>query len=164
MATTGSDAHAPTRADRNYGFAPPTDTFGLGLCPQLKQTGGKVKSSHTRKGKNRAARAFRLAAWSLMRSKSSLGAFIRHKRSSQGPAKAITTTAHKLARIVYHLVRYGVSYVKETEAAFEEKTRKKQEKQLHRRARELGYELKKVEAPVTPSENPSVSDAPPSAG
>jgi transposase len=46
----------------------------LGLCPQFKKTGGKVQSSRTRKGKGRAAQAFRLAAWSLLRSKSYLGA------------------------------------------------------------------------------------------
>ena len=46
----------------------------LGLCPNFRKTGGKVKSSQTRKGKNRAAGALRLAAWSLMRSQSYLGA------------------------------------------------------------------------------------------
>ena len=81
----------------------------LGLCPNGKKTGGKVKSSQTRKGKNRAARAFRLAAWSLLRSQSYLGAYLRRQRSRLGAPKAITATAHKLARIVYQLMRYGVA-------------------------------------------------------
>ena len=84
-------------------------TSWLGLCPNWKKTGGKVKSSKTRQGKGRAARAFRLAAWSLLRSQSYLGAYLRRQRSRLGAPKAITATAHKLARIVYHLVRYGLA-------------------------------------------------------
>ncbi len=120
----------------------------LGLCPQFKQTGGKVKSSHTRKGKNRAGRAFRLAAWSLIRSKGYLGAYLRRQRARLGAPKAITAAAHKLARIVYHLVRYGVAYVKKTEEAYAEQVRERLERQLRRRAKELGYELKPRGAPV----------------
>jgi transposase len=103
-------------------------TSWLGLCPNWKQTGGKVKSSHTRRGKNRAAHAFRLAAWSLMRSKSYLGAYLRRQRSRLGAPKAITACAHKLARIVYHLVRYGMAYVRQTESAYAEQVRTRVEK------------------------------------
>ena len=113
----------------------------LGLCPNFKQTGGKVKSSTTRKGKNRAARAFRLAAWSLMRSKGYLGAYLRRQRSRLGAPKAITAAAHKLARILYNLMRYGVAYVQKTEAEYAEQERARQEKSFHRRAKELGYEV-----------------------
>ncbi len=81
-----------------------------------------------------------------MRSKSYLGAYLRRQRSRLGAPKAITALAHKLARIVYHLVRYGVAYVQETEAAYAEQVRQRQEKQLQRRARELGFELHKIEA------------------
>jgi hypothetical protein len=52
---------------------------------------------------------------------------------------------------VYHLVRYGVAYVKETEAAYAEQVRQRLEKQLRRRAKELGFELTKIEPPVTPT-------------
>jgi transposase len=119
----------------------------LGLCPQFKKTGGKVKSSKTRLGKNRAATAFRLAAWGLMRSKSYLGAYLRRQRSRLGAPKAITATAHKLARIVYNLLRYGHAYMKRDEEAYASEVRAKLEKSLHRRAKELGYELKKIEVP-----------------
>jgi transposase len=126
-------------------------TSWLGLCPNWKKTGGKVKSSQTRRGKNRAAGAFRLAAWSLMRSQSYLGAYLRRQRSRLGAPKAITATAHKLARIVYNVMRYGLAYMKETEAAYAEQVRARLEKQLQRRAKELGYELKKIDPPVTPT-------------
>src|SRR5262249_15016000 len=129
-------------------------TSWLGLCPNWKKTGGKVQSSQTRQGKGRAARALRLAAWSLMRSQSALGAYLRRQRSRLGAPKAITATAHKLARVVYHLVRYGVAYVQQTEAAYAAQVRQRQEKQLRRRARELGYELIKVEPPTPAPEQP----------
>jgi transposase len=123
-------------------------TCWLGLCPNWQKTGGKVKSSQTRRGKNRAAHALRLAAWSLVRSKSYLGAYLRRQRSRLGAPKAITAAAHKLARIVYHLMRYGMAYVRQTEAAYAEQVRGRLERQLRRRALELGYELKKIEPPV----------------
>ena len=119
-------------------------TSWLGLCPNWKQTGGKVKSSATRKGKNRAAHALRMAAWSLMRSHGYLGAYMRRQRARLGAPKAITAAGHKLARIVYNLMRYGLVYMKQTEQAYAEQVKARLEKQLHRRAKELGYELKKV--------------------
>jgi transposase len=132
-------------------------TCWLGLCPNWQKSGGKVKSSKTRKGKGRAAHTFRLAAWSLMRSKSALGAYLRRQRSRLGAPKAITATAHKLARIVYHLMRYGEAYVKQTEEAYAEQVRQRLEKQLARRAKELGYELKKItpEAEATEASEPA---------
>lgn len=123
----------------------------LGLCPNFKQTGGHVKSSKTRKGKNRAAHALRLAAWGLMRSTSGMGCYLRRQRGRLGAPKAITATAHKLARIVYHLVRYGGEYVKQSEAEYTEQMRQRLERSLHRRAKELGYEVvKKTEAEPEP--------------
>ena len=80
-----------------------------------------------------------------MRSQSYLGAYLRRQRSRLGAPKAITATAHKLARILYNLMRYGVAYMRQEEAAYAEQVRERLEKQLHRRARELGYELKKVQ-------------------
>src|SRR5262245_24111804 len=97
-------------------------------------------------GKNRAALALRLAAWSLMRSKSYLGAYLRRQRSRLGAPKAITATAHKLARLVYYLVRFGAAYSKQTEEAYAAQVRERLEKQLHRRAGELGYTLTKLES------------------
>lgn len=122
-------------------------TSWLGLCPNFKKTGGQVQSSKTRRGKGRAAQTLRLAAWSLMRSKSYLGAYLRRQRSRLGSPKAITATAHKLARILYHLLRHGEAYVKQEEEAYAEQVRARLEKHLHRRAKELGYELKKIEPP-----------------
>ena len=98
-------------------------TSWLGLCPNWKKTGGKVQSSKTRKGKNRAAGTLRLAAWSLMRSHSYLGAYLRRQRARLGAPKAITATAHKLARILYNLMRHGVPSMRNEEAAYAQHVR-----------------------------------------
>jgi transposase len=125
-------------------------TSWLGLCPCRKQSGGTVKSSATRRGKNRAAHALRLAAWGLMRGTSALGAYLRRQRSRLGAPKAVTATAHKLARIVYHLVRFGGEYVRRAEAEYTAQVRERLERQLKRRARELGFEVTKAaERPPT---------------
>ncbi len=70
-------------------------TSWLGLCPNLKRSGGKDQSSQTRKVQSRAARALRIAARTLRTSQSSLGAFYRRLTSRIGPAKALTATARK---------------------------------------------------------------------
>ena len=80
-------------------------------------------------------------AGSLIRSEGHLGAHLRRQRSRLGAPKAITATAHKLARIVYHLMLYGEAYVRRQEEAYAAEVRARQEKNLHRRAQELGYEL-----------------------
>jgi transposase len=126
-------------------------TSWLGLCPNWKKTGGKVQSSRTRPGKNRAAGALRLAAWGLMRSKSYLGAYLRRQRSRLGAPKAITALAHKLARIIYNLMRFGLAYMRREEAAYAEQVRDRLEKQLRRRARELGFELTRAAPPAEPT-------------
>ena len=138
-------------------------TSWLGLCPNFKKTGGKVQSSKTRRGKGRAAHTFRLAAWSLMRSKSYLGAYLRRQRSRLGAPKAITATAHKWARIVYHVLRYGEAYAAHQEQQYAEEVRERHEKQLHRRAKELGYALvplqkPHMEADGNPSEPPPATE------
>ncbi len=133
-------------------------TSWLGLCPNWKKTGGQVKSSQTRKGKNRAASALRLAAWSLMRSKSYLGAYLRRQRARLGAPKAITATAHKLARIVYNLLRFGIGYVRQQEAAYADEVRERLERQLRRRAKELGFEVVKPTSEGAPNEAPPAHD------
>jgi hypothetical protein len=80
-----------------------------------------------------------------MRSHSYLGAYLRRQRARLGAPKAITATAHKLARILYNLMRHGIAYMKKEEAAYAEQVRERLEKQRRRRAKELGYELQKIE-------------------
>ena len=64
-------------------------------------------------------------------------------------------TAHKLARIFYTVLRYGVAYQKRSEEEFVVDHQKRMEKALHRRAKELGYELRKVERPAEAEPQPA---------
>jgi len=88
---------------------------------------------------NRAARALRLAAQSLHSSKSALGAFYRRMRARLGAPKAITATAHKLAKLVYRMLKYGMDYVDSGQQYYENQYRERVIKNLTKRAREMGY-------------------------
>jgi transposase len=116
-------------------------TSWLGLCPGSRISGGKMLSSKTRKVVNRASTAFRMAAQSLANSKTALGAFYRRIRSRLGPPKAITATAHKLARIFYLLWKTGQDYVDPGVDAYEQKYQDRALKNLKQRAKQMGFEL-----------------------
>src|SRR3546814_15800421 len=76
----------------------------LALSPGTKVSGGKRLSGRTKVSANRAAAAFRMAAYALANAKCALGAFYRRLRARLGAPKAITATAHKLARIFYRML------------------------------------------------------------
>jgi transposase len=113
----------------------------LGLCPGSKISGGKVLSSASKKVANRVAVALRMAAYALLRSKSALGAYIRRLRARLGAPKAITATAHKLARLVYSLLKHGTAYVDAGQDTYEERYRSRVVQNLKRKALELGFEM-----------------------
>jgi transposase len=112
----------------------------LGLCPNNRITGGQVKSTKTRKTANRAANAFRMAAQSLANSTTGLGGFYRRIRARLGAPKAITATAHKLARIFYRMWTTGQSYTDLGSDYYENRYKERVLRNITRRARELGYE------------------------
>lgn len=113
----------------------------LSLSPNNKKSGGKLISSRTLKSSNRAADAFRMAAQSAGRSQSALGAFYRRIRAKHGPPKAITATAHKIARIFYHLLKYKKPFIDPGQDAYEQKFKQRIISNLKRRAKSLGMEL-----------------------
>jgi transposase len=113
----------------------------LGLCPDNRISGGKILSVRTRVVKNRAAMALRMAAQSLHGSQSYLGNYYRRMRAKLGTPKAITAAAHKLARVVYHLLTTGQSYQESTFADCEIRHRIHMEARLRRHARDLGFDL-----------------------
>jgi transposase len=116
-------------------------TSWLGVCPDNRVSGGKVLSAKTRQVNNRATTALHLAARSLHHSHSYLGDFYRRMRARLGAPKAITATAHKLARIIYCLVRTGKAYDETVCATNETHNRCRLEAKLRRQARELGFQL-----------------------
>lgn len=113
----------------------------LGLCPGTKVSGGKILSSRSKQVANRAAATLRMAAFTLFNSKSALGAYLRRQRSRLGAPKAITATAHKLARLVYAMLKHGSAYVDAGQDYYEERYRSRVVQNLKRKAQELGYKL-----------------------
>ena len=116
-------------------------TSWLGLCPGSKISGGKVLSSATKPVANRAAAALRMSAMTLFNSKSALGAYFRRQRSRLGAPKAITATAHKLARLIYNMLKYGSAFVDSGQEQYEERYRSRVLQGLKRKAQEMGYKL-----------------------
>jgi transposase len=110
----------------------------LGLCPDNRITGGKVIRRGTRHVINRAATALRIGATTLLRSQSYLGAQYRRFRSKLGAPKAITAMAHKLAVLVYRMLRWGQEYVDKGLQYYEERNREQQIHLLKKRAAKLG--------------------------
>lgn len=120
----------------------------LGLCPGSRVTGGKIKSSQTRTVVNRAANAFRMAAQTLCRSHSALGAYYRRMQARLGAPKAITAAAHKLARIFYHLWTSGDIYSDPGIDAYEQQYQERMLKNLKRKAQAFGLQLLPISNPT----------------
>ena len=119
-------------------------TSWLGLCPHQQVSGGKVLSRRTKACANRAATALRLAAAALHHSQSAVGAFFRRMKARLGAPKAITATAHKLARLIYTMLKHGTAYVRRGMDDYEQQYRDRVVKQMTRRAKALGYALVKT--------------------
>jgi|RhiMetdeSRZDD1v2_1073273.scaffolds.fasta_scaffold212083_3 transposase len=104
-------------------------------------SGGKGLAPGSRRVHNRASRALRMAAQSRWKSPSSLGAFYRRMRSTLGPAKATTATAHKLAKILDHLLQEQTSYRERGAEAYRHHEHERQLRQLRTQAQHLGFAL-----------------------
>lgn len=113
----------------------------LGLCPDNRITGGRILSAATRDVKSRTAYALRMAAQSLHRSQSALGDYFRRMKARLGAPEAITATAHKLARILHHLIKNRCPYDQSIFAQEEELHRKRREKNLRKQAALFGFQL-----------------------
>jgi transposase len=111
------------------------------LAPRNKITGGKLISSRTRSSANRFAEVLRMAAMTIGRTSTYLGAFYRRLAARIGKAKAITATARKLAVIIYHMIDRGVPFHEPGIESFNEQHRNRLLKNLERRAKSLGLQL-----------------------
>jgi transposase len=113
----------------------------LGLCPGTKISGGKVLSARTRRSTNRVRQALKLAAMSLSRNGSALGAFYRRMCARMDKPRANTALAHKLARMVYFMLTRGEDYVDQGQQHYEEQQRQRSIAALRRRAADLGFAI-----------------------
>jgi transposase len=128
----------------------------LGVCPRQYESNQTKKKRSPRKGKNRVAIALRMAAQALATTRSPLALFYRRIKSRIGGKGAVTATAHKLACLVYRMLKYGTDYVKQSMAEYEQKVRQQRERSLHRQAAALGYQLvPRPAATPTPALEPS---------
>lgn len=116
-------------------------TSWLCLSPGNKISGGKILSAKTRRSSSRAAAVLRLAATTLGRTSTALGAFYRRLSARTGKSKAITATARKIATLFYNAIRYGMKYVDPGANYYEERYQKRLLSNLSRKAAALGYIL-----------------------
>jgi transposase len=113
----------------------------LGLAPKNDISGGQILTSRTMKNRNRATQAFRIAAQSVRRSHCALGAFSRRLQRRLGPAQALVATAHKIARIVYHMRKDQSPYQDISAAEYDKRFRERELQYLQKKAAKLGYTL-----------------------
>lgn len=110
-------------------------------APFHQITGGKIIRSSTGKSHNRARQAFLQAAASVARSNCAFGAFYRRLKARVGPAQAQVATAHKIARVAYHLLKYKVEYCQMSAQEYEQQFREREIRHLQRKAARLGFTL-----------------------
>lgn len=125
-------------------------TSWLSLAPRNKISGGKILSSATRRTNSRAASLLRLAAVTVGRTETALGAFYRRLSARIGKAKAVTATARKIAILFYNAIRHGMDYADPGATYYEERHRRRVVDNLQRRAKALGYVLQ-----ATPAAEPA---------
>jgi transposase len=113
----------------------------LGLCPNNRITGGKVRSSSTNKVHHRAAQALRQAAESLHHSDSALGGYYRRMCARLGAPVAITAAAHKLARLIFRMIKHGEDYVDRGQQWYEQRYQRGLRERLAKQATRLGLAL-----------------------
>ena len=116
-------------------------TSWLTLAPNNRISGGRLLSSQTQPSANRAAALLRLAAMTLSRTQTALGAFYRRLAVRVGKAKAITATARKLAILVYRTLKDRLVYADPGADAYDAQHRVQVVRRLRQRAANLGFEL-----------------------
>ena len=118
----------------------------LGLCPDNRVSGGKVLKAKTRKVPSRLARALRMAAFSLQRTESQMGQMLRRFKGKLGKAEGITATAHKLARVIYGMIKSQRSYDESEAFKITPQKLERRRRHLQEEASKLGFALTQLPA------------------
>lgn len=116
-------------------------TSWLGTAPRNDISGGKVLRRTSKKTQNPVTQALRVAAQSLARSNSALGAFYRRIRARHGARQAVAATAHKLARIIYSMLKNRTPYVDPGPDYYDQRYRNRAIRNLEHKAAKLGLQL-----------------------
>lgn len=125
----------------------------LGLCPGTKISGGKRLGSKSKPCANRLAEALRMAASTLSKSQTCLGAFLRRLKARLGPPKAVTAVAHKMAVIIYNMIKNQAGYREAGLDYYDKLHKERAVKNLRRFAERLGYIVAPQEAAKTAPHN-----------
>jgi transposase len=142
--STGAAQVILTEVGPNLAAFPSEGNFvsWLRLCPRTPISGGKpLKKRRNGLGANRIAGVLRMAATSLQRSKTALGASFRRVARFKGGAVAVFATARQLAQLVYRMLRYGHDYVDIGEKAYAQRFHTRRLAAINEAARSLGYDL-----------------------
>jgi len=113
----------------------------MGLCPDRQISGGRVLYTKSRRVRNRIALALRLGANSLHHAHNYLGEFFRRISRRLGKPQAITATAHKLARIVFHLLSVREPYNESIFHQCDQDAQRRAEIRLRKHAAQLGFQV-----------------------
>ena len=98
----------------------------IGLAPSLGKSAGKnVRQRKRCRNTSRAGRALRMAASTLYKSRTEIGAFFRSVARRTDRKTAVKATARRMAHMIYRGVRYGVAYLDKGAEAFEARAREK---------------------------------------
>jgi len=133
LSEAGSDM-SPWKTEKHF-------ASWLNLSPNHQISGGKILNRNTRKQKNRLRDALRICGQSLLHSQSALGAYCRRICSRIGHPKGIIATAHKLACLIYRMLKYGGAYVDKGQQHYEQRYEERIVKNLARNAKHHGYQL-----------------------
>jgi len=119
----------------------------LRLCPPQEESNKTNRRRSHRKATSRVTIALRMAARSVGRTMTPLGLFYRRIRSRIGGLGAVKATAHKLACLIYRMLKYGQEHVTQSMEEYEAKVKGNLLKALKRKAAALGFQLSPLPGP-----------------
>jgi transposase len=123
----------------------------IGLAPSLGKSAGKnVRQKRRHRNTHRVGRVLRMAAATLHRSDTELGAFFRSVARRSDWKTAVKATARKMAHMIYRAVRYGVEYVDKGAKAYEERAREKTIKTVKHLIKSLGISELELSSALNP--------------
>ena len=118
----------------------------LRLRPDNRISGEKIIGKGRLRTNNRATIALKMAASTLRKSDTYLGAQFRRLRTKLGAPCAIKAMAAKLARLIYRMLRYGMKYADKGAAFYQIQYKQFQIKHLKWKAASLGYQVTPIPA------------------
>jgi len=116
----------------------------VGLAPNLAKSAGKNVRQKRCKNTSRVGQALRMAASSLYRSNSELGAYFRSVASRTDKKTAIKATARRIAHMIFRGVKYGKEYIDKGVQAYEERLREKKVHAVNRLIKSFDIRISEI--------------------